>query len=304
MAPRKITNGRTLDHQYALQGLLNSAAGAGTEGSPLLFLDTGRFNFDFPGSDSAWVDHLASSRGVVFGPPPPPSICGLVSAAKSRINGIVAYPSDGFSVFPALTISGLDALLPISSECVALHPCLAAPSLGLQVKVDLGAYNFTDKLAAHRWAITNLLPRCNTAIVFNADKYPDAVQSQGAGTIMSVDYPVGQKGFIMDLCPLYVCDPIDCGAGGGRKAAPLEAALFTEVVSKSAPLVSVWGWSDPEHAGTNVTTHAGGVVFCTFSTPNLSFWSALGKRLGTIPLPLPVHDGGHKLDLDGVYVWR
>ena len=50
--------------------------------------------------------------------------------------------------------------------------------------------------------------------------------------------------------------------------------MYVEILESKAELVSVWGWSDPEHAYTNVTSNAGGVVFCTFSTPNLSFWIA------------------------------
>jgi hypothetical protein len=68
------------------------------------------------------------------------------------------------------------------------------------------------------------------------------------------------------------------------------------------PLVSVFGWSDPEHAFTNITSHAGGVVFCTFYTPNLSFWRVLGTVTGAVPLRLPHHDSGKPLDQDAYYL--
>ena len=67
-------------------------------------------------------------------------------------------------------------------------------------------------------------------------------------------------------------------------------------------LVSVWGWSDPEHAYTNITTYAGGAVFCSFSTPNLAWWAALGEAHGTAGVKLPKHDRGGTLDKDAVYV--
>ena len=93
---------------------------------------------------------------------------------------------------------------------------------------------------------------------------------------MSVDYPISQKAFIMNLCPLWRCDDLDCKPPSTRIATPKETELFVEIVRNSAELVSVWGWSDPEHAFTNITAHAGGAVFCTFSTPNLAFWHSLG----------------------------
>lgn len=42
---------------------------------------------------------------------------------------------------------------------------------------------------------------------------------------------------------------------------PHETQLYIEIVESREELVSVWGWSDPEHAYTNITTRAGGAVF-------------------------------------------
>jgi hypothetical protein len=66
----------------------------------------------------------------------------------------------------------------------------------------------------------------------------------------------------------------------------------------------VWGWSDPEHAYTNATTHVGGAVFCTFSTPNLAFWAALGTARGTSGLPAKQNEPQHALDPNAVYIVR
>lgn len=98
------------------------------------------------------------------------------------------------------------------------------------------------------------------------------------------------------------CDPLDCGPGSPRKATPAETALFVEVLETSNPLVSVWGWGDPEHAYTNITARAGGVVFCSFSAPNFSWWAFLARTLGTVPMQLPHNDLGRKLEHDKVYL--
>ena len=82
----------------------------------------------------------------------------------------------------------------------------------------------------------------------------------------------------------------------------MSTEFWLEVLQSKPELVSVWGWSDPEHAYTNITSHAGGVVFCTFSTPNLSFWRSLSLHLGTKPVRLPVHDLGRVLEQKRVYI--
>ena len=119
---------------------------------------------------------------------------------------------------------------------------------------------------------------------------------------MSLDYPIQHRAFIMNLSPLWVCDPLDCGVPPHRHAMPIETELYVEIVSSRNELVSVFGWGDPEHAYTNITTHAGGVVFCTFSSSNLAYWSILSKTLKTKPLPIPIHDNLHALNTNTTYV--
>lgn len=186
---------------YGLQGLVNKAGS-----QPELFYNTGKKNVDFPASDRTWVDYFEQQKGIRFMPPPKATICDLVSYYKGRLNGSVVYDSDGYSVYIALTIAGLDNVLPISEALMGNHSCLKE----LRVMVDLRG-RFGNKFAAYRWAIDTLLPRTNPQLVFNADYYRNAVVSQGAATIMSVDYPIQNKAFIMDLCPLWKCDPLDCG---------------------------------------------------------------------------------------------
>ena len=277
---------------YTLQGLVNKI-----NEPPELFYNTGEKNIDFPQSDGLWVDYFKKYRNITFDKDPPkPILCDLITKYKNKLDGAVLYNSDGFSIYLAMTIAGLDNLLPISLNLIKSHDCLN------ELKVVQKVENFADKFDAYRWAITNLLPRTNSNLVFNADYYHNAVQSQGAATIMSVDYPIQNKAFIMNLCPLWKCDPIDCGKGGGRVPTPKETALYVEILESKPELVSVWGWSDPEHAYTNITAHAGGVVFCTFSTPNLSFWRAISIYLNTKPINPPKHDLNRKLDHDKVYI--
>ena len=225
---------------YTLQGLVNRVEYDDDthKDAPELFFNTGRKNIDFPSSDKMWVEYFVTYRHLRFATPPDPTICALVENYKSIFNeSVVYFESDGFSIYIAMTIAGLDNVLPVSSNLIQKHSCLS------KLRVARRVQNFEDKFEAYRWAIDNLLPRTNPTLLFNADHYHNAVQSQGAATIMSVDYPIQNKAFIMNLCPLWKCDPLDCGKGGGRVPTPRETALYVEILESKAELVSVWGWS-------------------------------------------------------------
>ena len=173
------------------------------------------------------------------------------------------------------------------------HSCLSKLQVARRVQ------NFEDKFEAYRWAIDNLLPRTNPTLVFNVDHYHNAVQSQGCNDNVC-RLPNTKQSIHNEFVPLWKCDPLDCGKGGGRVPTPRKRLVRGNPESKTE-LVSVWGWSDPEHAYTNITSNAGGVVFCTFSTPNLSFWRSLSVYYGSKPFRVPKHDLGRKLT-DKVYI--
>ena len=192
------------------------------------------------------------------------NICNLINHFKQKFsNGIVVYnENDNFTIYPSLTLAGLKNVLPIST--LMFEKYHAACLHQFPIYMNLTKMRFQDKFEMYQWAIATLLPHCNKRIVFNADNYPNAVAEAKFTTIMSVDYAISQGAFIMNLCPLFVCEPKLCGTT--RKATPRETELFIEVVEASDKLVSVFGWSDPEYSYTNITSHAGGAVFCSFST--------------------------------------
>ena len=106
---------------------------------------------------------------------------------------------------------------------------------------------------------------------------------------MSADYPVMQRAFVMNIQPCWQM----VGSPPCNSSQASDTALFTSILRTRGNLVSVWGWSDPEHAYTNATTHAGGAVFCTFSTSNLAFWSAVANWSGSKGLPVQRHHHMH-----------
>ena len=270
---------------YSLQGLANRDA-------PRLFFDNGRLNVDFPKSDAMWKEYLERERRVQFVTPVlAPDLCVLVTAYggdNGAFHGAVRYVSDGVSVFVAMTMSGARRALPVSVRLAEAHPCLG--ELPVMVEVP----SFASKFDAYEWALNHI--NSSMDIVYNANFYPGS--TNGDLTLMSADYPVARGAFIMNLEPCwFMVDTPPCNASEMR-----DTELFMRILRTRNNLVSVWGWSDPEHAYTNATTVANGTVFCTFSTGNLAFWAALGTERRTVGLPAPQREPVKAYDPNAVYI--
>jgi hypothetical protein len=172
--------------------------------------------------------------------------------------------------FLAMTVSRLRDLLPVSAALATRYPACLADAVLLTLD-DLGKQHFVDECAAWRWGIDILLPNCSHSVLFNADYANNADIGQGRAALMSIHYPFARRAFVMKLCPLWSCgtDSSECKPPSPRRGTPHEPKLHIEMVESRDELVSVWGWSDPEHSYTNITTRAGGVVFA-HSQPQIS----------------------------------
>ena len=103
---------------YTLQGLVNRGD------TPALFFDTKTLNVDFPASDVVWKQWMQEEKNVTWVDNLTPSLCTLVDHFSAQIKGAVYYPSDGFSIYPALTLSGLESMVPVSAGLTERFPCL------------------------------------------------------------------------------------------------------------------------------------------------------------------------------------
>lgn len=278
---------------YIVQGLVNQNTSKGG-----LFYNTSKMDFDFPASDANWLQYLSDDRGLKFNFSVPSDVCSLLQYFDMLSRPAVSYQNstDGVTLYIAATIAGVTGSLPVSDALASKFHCLRSLTVSETIP------RFTSKLDGFKWAVKHWQHRTNPRIVFNADMYPNAVPMQGLATVMSLDYVVMQRGFIMNLSPLWQCDPLDCGPNSTRRGMPKETELYVQVIQDSDELVEVWGWGDPEHAYTNITSHAGGVVFCSFSAPNFSFWSLLARAFDTKPKRIPVHDLNHTVDRDKTYL--
>jgi len=83
-----------------------------------------------------------------------------------------------------------------------------------------------------------------------------------------------------------------------------DALLLREIFSKLDPLFDAYGWAHDEHAWTEAVSLGGGTVFCSFASPNLSFWAllALPQEAGGQARRLPSGDSGAPLDKSKYYL--
>lgn len=274
---------------FVAQGLANRRGAA-----PTLMLQAGFLDFDWPLADQWWRGQLEESGRAAF-TNLTASLCGLVDATVGAFDGLVLYenaePSGtGYTFAMAATVSAQERLLPATDAMVAKHDCLAK----LPVKRDLriaSAPQLANRTSAWRYAIDQLLPKSSTAVVFNVYHYdPHAAgDPQSHATLANLDYAVMNNAFVSDLKP---DDPEDL-------------ALLMEIFARLDPLFDAYGWAHDEHAWTHAVSVAGGTVFCSFASPNLSFWALLPlppSRAGGTARRLPSGDSGRALDRGKYYV--
>eukprot|EP01050_Picozoa_sp_SAG11_P003985 SAG11_NODE_242_length_11757_cov_9.613999_1_plen_1005_part_00 len=275
---------------FALQGLVNQRS----EGKPTLMFKAGFLDFDWPDADTWWRGQLAASDRVTF-TNLTSTLCGLVEGvAAPVVAGATLYenadPSGtGYTLAMALTLASQQSLLPVTQAVLARHSCLSKFKIVEDLRVaENPAMATRDK--AWRWAITTLLPWASADVVFNLYHFdPSALTDpQSNATLASLDYAVMSRAFVMDLRP---DDPAD-------------AELLQDIFVKLSPLFDAFGWARNEEAWTKAVTIGGGAVFCSFASPNLSFWALL-------PLPaaangkarrLPSGDSGAALDRSKYYL--
>jgi hypothetical protein len=274
---------------YEAQALAFSIAGLVNRGPPRLMLDTASMNYDAPQSDAVWRAYFETEKNFSFATITP-DICALVDYFKDELTGFaVLYESDGWSVHLAMTTCGIFGTLPVSQQLMQRFHCLTSLPASRSIP------RFFNHTQAYEWAVDTLLPLSAPDIVFNANFYPTNTRQ----AIMSVDYPVRQRAFIMNIQPCW--DMV--GTPPCNSSQLSDTLLFSSILRSRNNLVSVWGWSDPEHAYTNATTHAGGAVFCTFSTSNLAFWAAVANWSGSKGAPAPRHRPAHPSpEGDAVYI--
>lgn len=302
---------------FAAQGLVNRHPTEGIDGNTTVYFDIGKMNYDWPEADAYWRKLLEADKRVSF-TPLPSTLCGLVEAAvkAGAIAGSVQYDEsahperfgDGYSMAIALTLTGQLGLLPVERSALARHSCLKQ----LHVKSDVSKLlHGKTRLEAWDWAVENLLPKSSKQTVFNLNRYRvtgDPLEfrtdKQSPATASSIDYIVQQNAFVLDL-ETHDASQTGCNGKPCNDTAPWnqDDELVEKVFAQLAPLFDAYGWSDDEFSWTNMTSHFGGTIMCSFASPNFSFWSRLALPEGrTVARKLPTNDRGIALDRSKYYV--
>ncbi|MCC6445981.1 MAG: hypothetical protein IT210_21320 [Armatimonadetes bacterium] len=213
--------------------------------------------------EDEWWPGLAELgyKGVPIGDP-----YELVSRFRSDIQGLVIYDPDfPATVNIAVTLSALNRSLPVSPDLadklVRRFQLKPADDLRGRWKNDAEAY---------RWALQNLLPRCNQRLLAHQKQAePLAPESVGpASAAVAVDYLVQQKIFSFHL---------------NRVPTPAELDAADDILAALPPNIPVMGRMGPHP---------------TLDPDTLSEWELISRLSGFgkfflygIPANLSVHSG-------------
>lgn len=293
---------------FVFQGLINDASLK----QPQLMLNAGYMNFDWPGSDMYWNGYFTKEKRVNFKNVTDMTLCGLVNEADptKRIKGAVAYDptlANGnareWAIPIAVTVAAQESLLPVTDAMRSKFPCLGS----LKIVKDLRKMSWAaDRSKAWDWAFETLLAGSSKTVAYNLYHYqPQIVQDpQSNATLANIDFAVQQKAFIMNFKTT------------GNPAKEVNP-LFSRALAKMDPLFSAYGWTDnefgfvwmtqssgasPNGTADDAAAGGGGAVFCSFATPNLSFWKLLPIPGRTKSRALPIYDRNMTLDKNKTYV--
>ena len=274
---------------FTFQGLVNRRQEDG-----LLMYDASFLNFDWPDADRWWRSQLNESKRAIFQDIEENNdnnLCDLIQAFNRTdiIHGTVLYPSasssgDGYTLSMALNLAAQNQLLPITPNLRTAYVCLDV----LPIRKDLTTMpEVQNRSAAWAWAVRTLLPRSNRSMVYNMYHFdPRALTDpQSNATVANLDYAIQQRAFVVDLKP----DDVD------------DLNMLTNIFDQLDDLFDAFGWAHDEHAWTRAVSVAGGVVFCSFASPNLSLWARF-PLLTSSPRRLPDADSGAPLDPSKYYV--
>ena len=219
---------------------------------------------------------------------------------EGRVKGVVVYGQNGsvaeewalpIAVTQAIQLSGL----PVTPNMLSRHSCLGKmPVLKDMQKVP----EMADSGTAWAWAFEHLLPKSSTTVAYHLYHYSPWIHTdpQSNATLANIDYAVQQNAFISNF---------KTGQATATKVNP----LLARAMSRMQPMYSAFGWTDNEFSYVWMTTQTGasssgepntprdgggGAVYCSFATPNLSFWRLLPIPGRTKARRLPVFDRGMK----------
>jgi hypothetical protein len=278
-----------------LQGLVNRNASFGDDGhtdstkkeaKKPLFIDSFELFNTYVGADRFWIEHLQQKKAVRF-TNVTGGVDGLLAVLGGAAKGVVMYgtPTDGSgdpdgSRYVALTLCGLEGLLPVTSALRAKHPALAA----LPVTHDLRG-KFNSSFSAYSWSLQQLMPRVNQSAGWSGGRSHTGDDGtfiwQGGPPelgLLGLDLAVARRAFMFNLSPNATLAPSEARqfdvVMAGLNGSAAAAAAAAPPLDPTRPLPAIYGWTEPESEYTVRVSRGGGYVVCS-EAPNLSFWAYL-----------------------------
>ena len=204
----------------------------------------------------------------------PPNLCALVSTAASTnaVAGFVVYPGDskenqygdGFSTAIALTLAGQENLVPVSAKTLK-RQSLPVRYRAFRKAGSQAYFRGENEGGSVNWAVSKLLPKSSKKTIFNLNHFRVAVDplpfkhdKQSNATASSIDYAVQQNAFVLDL-ESHSSSP-KCGTAPWSQ----DDEFIQEIFGHMDPLFDAYGWADDEFSWTNITSHYGGTIMCSF----------------------------------------
>ncbi|MBN1902165.1 hypothetical protein JW926_12645 [Candidatus Sumerlaeota bacterium] len=173
----------------------------------------------------------------------------LLSTYANRARGYIVYdPETPDSLNAAIALAGVESAL-------VCHPSSAPKldSLGLSLLADFSG-KWENKISAAQWAVQNILPRCDLAILANY------FQEEGPRPFPTMDFLVARKGFCL-------------GLSVNDADYPDEARIWDEVQTKAPDHAMMLGWhtkKDSEATHVYFCSRHNIQVYCAFAW-NMSF---------------------------------
>jgi hypothetical protein len=207
--------------------------------------------WNWPDADDKWIEWFRSERGIEF--TQIGALPELVRLYQDKVKGYVVWdPRLDQTKWIAVTMAGLYGLLPVAPECVGRYG-------DMPIVEDLRG-RWDGEMDAARWSVDNLIEKTNREMMYSVEF------CWSGRTVDSLDWIVGQKGFVYSLRH---------GKEREREGDwQAEQRLAHEIHTKIGPMAAVFGWGEPEEDYCKHVTHHDNFVMCA-EAPNLSYFAQI-----------------------------
>ncbi len=235
-----------------------------------------------------WIEYFQSIGMATF---KPAKVEDLLKALEKEVKGVILYEKLDQDLAVAGTMAGLEDAVPVTPalrDRLELASGRSLPVVFDVRKLRAGYPKGSDpRIEAHRWAIANLLPKCDRSAALSRDK----TYGQDAHDILiDADLAIRNRWFIFDLT--YMSEETRLGKNDKPHPEwgfePPDKELLIQILeSLDQPYPPIYGWGRPyESALIRRLAINGGVKICT-GNGNASFFQSMPRQTESFDQPQP-----------------